>query len=44
MLFENGCEQDNLFGEDEFFCDWEFEYDENEYIVHVIREDGTDSE
>lgn len=44
VLFKNGCEQDNIFGEDEFFCDWEFEYDENEYIVHVIREDGADSE
>lgn len=44
VLFENGYEQDNIFGEDEFFCDWEFEYDENEYIVHVIREGGTDSE
>ena len=44
VLFKNGCEQDNILGEDEFFCDWEFEYDENEYIVHVIREDGADSE
>lgn len=44
VLFENGYEQDNIFGEDEFFCDWEFEHDENEYIVHVVREDCTDSE
>ena len=44
VLFENGYERDNIFGEDEFFCDWEFEYDGNEYIVHVIREDGTANE
>lgn len=44
VLFENGREQDNILGDDEFFCDWEFEHDGNEYIVHVIREDGADSE
>lgn len=37
VLFQNGYEQDCVEGDNDFFGDWEFESDENEYTVHVIR-------
>ena len=38
VLFENGLERDSIDGECDFFGDWELEYDENEYLVHVVRD------
>lgn len=35
VLFDNGCERCCEYGEDIFFGEWQFEYNDNEYIVNV---------